>query len=80
MCLSTVYVSRDSLESLSPQDPAPEKLIDKVQIVDVDGDLITCTNLYGQSARVHGGISRIDFAHSRVYLCGTAEPTREDAL
>lgn len=65
MCLATVYLSED-------EDADPVELIDKVQAVSVDDETITCTNLYGQSARAKGRLSYLDLVHSRIYLIGAS--------
>lgn len=64
MCLSTVFVSPGKTSDAT-------RLIDKVQLIDVAGDQIECTDLYGRSVFVRGAITHVDFAHSKVYISGT---------
>lgn len=61
MCLAAVYAQAHA--------EAPKELVlDKVQVIDVAGDEITCTNLFGQTAQVTGAIVRVDLANSTVTI------------
>ena len=61
MCLATVYTEKDNVVSETA-------LIDKVQFVDVFGDELSCTNLFGEVARVQGSITRIDLNESVITI------------
>lgn len=67
MCLAAVYINRG--------DGAPKELVlDKVQVIDVDGAKLTCRNLFGQTAEIEGFVTRIDLENSTVEVAqGIAE-------
>ncbi|MGN0059409.1 MAG: CooT family nickel-binding protein [Coriobacteriales bacterium] len=60
MCLAAVYAQNDE----KPKD----LLLDKVQLIEVDGVEVTCTNLFGQTVSVQGSIKRVDLANSMVTI------------
>ncbi len=60
MCLAAVYAQG--------VDTPKELVLDKVQLIDVDGAEITCTNLFGQTATVTGAIKQVDLANSTVTI------------
>lgn len=69
MCLASVYAQT------SPNTSESKKLVlDKVQLIEVDGDQLTCTNLFGKTLVVHGTIKCVDLANSTVELLITDEP------
>ena len=61
MCLATVYAEK-------PGDDVQVKLLDKVQFIDVYGDELECTNLFGEVVRVTGAIACVDFGNSTVTI------------
>jgi len=61
MCLATVYTMKGG-------DDTKVAVLDKVQLVDVEGDELVCTNLFGEVARVQGSITRIDLNESVITI------------
>ena len=61
MCLATVY-------TMKGDDDVKVAVLDKVQLVDVEGDELVCTNLFGEVARVQGSITRIDLNESVITI------------
>ena len=61
MCLATVYTMKGG-------DDTKVAVLDKVQLVDVEGDELVCTNLFGEVARAQGSITRIDLNESVITI------------
>lgn len=61
MCLATVYTEKDNVVSETA-------LIDKVQFVDVSGDELSCTNLFGEVVTVRGAITCVDLSNSTITI------------
>ena len=61
MCLATGYTEKDNVVSETA-------LIDKVQFVDVFGDELSCTNLFGEVVKVQGAISCVDLSNSTITI------------
>lgn len=61
MCLATVYAKKES--------EAPDTvLLDKVQFIDVEGDELAMTNLFGEVVRIRGSLTSIDLNSSIIKL------------
>jgi len=63
MCLAAVYAQK-----AADNDGAKELVLDKVQLIEADGDRLTCTNLFGKTLDVCGTIKTVDLANSTVVV------------
>lgn len=63
MCLAAVYAQKAVDDSGSK-----ELVLDKVQLIEVDGDEIACSNLFGKTVTVRGAIKSVDLANSTVAI------------
>ena len=61
MCLATVYTMKGG-------DDTKVAVLDKVQLVDVEGDELVCTNLFGEVVKVQGAISCVDLSNSTITI------------
>ncbi len=68
MCLAAVY-AQTAADSGEPK----TLVLDKVQLIEVDGDQLTCANLFGKTLVVRGTIARVDLANSTVVISLTSE-------
>ena len=62
MCLSKVYVRANG------SDPSADLLMENVARVDVDGDKVRVTSLFGEIEELHGRVTSIDFVEGRLVL------------
>lgn len=62
MCLAKAYVRTDGAEADS------DLLMENVTRVDVEGDKIRVTSLFGESEELSGHVSSIDFSEGRLVL------------
>ena len=61
MCLAAVYAQEDSAKP-------KELVLDKVQVIDIEGEIIHCANLFGETADIQGVVTRIDLENSLVTI------------
>ena len=62
MCLSKVYVRADA------GDAGADLLMENVSHVDIDGDKISVTSLFGETEELRGRVTSIDFVEGRLVL------------
>ena len=60
MCLAAVYAER--------RDTSRELVLDKTRVIEIEGDCITCTSLFGETVHFRGAIRRIDLENSIVIV------------
>jgi len=73
MCLAAVYVERGGAGAtgqgaIDAAGAVKELVLDKVQLIEVNGEELTCTDLFGKTVVVRGSIKRVDLANSTVIL------------
>lgn len=61
MCLAAVYAQDDNAG-------VKELVLDKVQLIEVEGNELTCTSLFGETVKLSGRLTRVDLGNSAVYL------------
>ena len=59
MCLASAFVEKGNEREL---------VLDKTTMVQVEGDLIICTNLFGEVQQIKGSIKEINFEKSSIII------------